>query len=136
MKTMTNAVSSLALAAVLALLSACAHAPNAEAPSTPTSAGFKEAPPGWMNAAPADALDRGPWWGLFNDASLDALVQRVNVSNQNVAAAAAAYAQAQALVREQRASLFPTLGLNASATRSGGKGSSSSGGSRDQLALA
>lgn len=137
MKTMTNAVSPLALAAaMLMLLSGCAHAPNSEAPTAPTSASFKEAPPGWMNAAPADALDRGPWWRLFNDPSLDALVQRVNVSNQNVAAAAAAYAQAQALVREQRASLFPTLGLNGSAARSGGKGSASPSGSRYQLALA
>ena len=44
------------------------------------------------------------------------------MSNQNVAAAVAAYAQAQALVRQQRAALFPSLSLDASATRSGGAG--------------
>src|SRR3954447_113673 len=43
--------------------------------------------------------------------------------NQNVAAAVAAYAQAEAVVRQQRATPFPSLALNASATRSGGAGS-------------
>ena len=102
MNNMTIRATALATAAASALLlSACAHAPEANTPTTaPTSAAFKEAPPGWVTAAPADALDRGPWWTLFNDPALDALVQRVEVSNQNVAAAAAAYAQAQALVRE------------------------------------
>ena len=136
MRTMTNTTPAFAPAVVLALLLAsCAHAPNAEPPSAPTSAAFKEVPPGWITAAPADALDRGPWWTLFNDPALDALVQRVEVSNQNVAAAAASYAQAQALVREQRASLFPSLSLSGGASRSGG-GASASGGSRYQLGLA
>jgi len=106
------------------LLAGCAHGPSPQAPDTPSAAQFKEAPPGWMAAAPADLLERGPWWSLFGDPALDALVPRVQVSNQNVAAAAAAYAQARALVREQRAALFPSLSLQAGATRSG-RGSAS-----------
>ena len=51
----------------------------------------------------------------------------VEVSNQNVAAAVASYAQAQALVSQQRAALFPLVGLDASATRNGGKGAVASG---------
>jgi NodT family efflux transporter outer membrane factor (OMF) lipoprotein len=39
----------------------------------------------------------------------------------------AAYAQAQALVSEQRAALFPGIGLDAGATRNGGKGAVASG---------
>jgi NodT family efflux transporter outer membrane factor (OMF) lipoprotein len=123
------------LAAAL-LLTACAHAPPMQAPDAPTSASFKETPPGWITAAPADTLDRGPWWALFGDPALDTLVPRIAVSNQNVAAAAAAYAQARALVREQRASLFPTLSLDGSAARSGGRASTSaSSGTRYQLGL-
>jgi len=105
------------------LLSACAVGPDYQRPSVATPAGFKEAPAadaGWLPAAPADALDRGPWWELFGDDELNTLVKQVEVSNQNVAAAVAAYAQAQALVREQRASLFPTLAADASVQRSGG----------------
>jgi len=123
-----------AMITVAALLSACAVGPDYQRPTTPTFGAYKEAPTadaGWFPAAPADALDRGAWWRLFNDAELNALMPRVEVSNQNIAAAVAAYAQAQALVREQRASLFPTVGANASATRSGGSGSDT--GTRNSL---
>ena len=109
------------------LIAGCAIGPDYQRPSAAAPAGFKEAPQadaGWFPAAPADTLDRGPWWQLFGDAELNALVAQVEVSNQNVAAAVAASAQARALVREQRASLFPQLTLDASAKRSGGRGSS------------
>jgi NodT family efflux transporter outer membrane factor (OMF) lipoprotein len=104
-------------------LCACAVGPAYERPTTAAPAAFKEAPPsdaGWFPAAPADTLDRGPWWELFGDADLNALMVQVEVSNQNVAAAVAAYAQAQALVREQRAALFPSITLDGSAQRSRG----------------
>jgi NodT family efflux transporter outer membrane factor (OMF) lipoprotein len=107
----------------LAALSACGTGPAYQRPSVAAPAAFKEAPSAdatWFPAAPADALDRGPWWQLFGDPAVNALVERVEVSNQNVAAAVAAYAQAQALVRQERAALFPSLALDASATRSGG----------------
>jgi NodT family efflux transporter outer membrane factor (OMF) lipoprotein len=107
----------------LAALSACGTGPAYQRPDVAAPAAFKEAPSAdatWFPAAPADALDRGPWWQLFGDPAVNALVERVEVSNQNVAAAVAAYAQAQALVRQERAALFPSLALDASATRSGG----------------
>jgi NodT family efflux transporter outer membrane factor (OMF) lipoprotein len=84
-------------------------------------AGYKEAPAGWQPAAPS-TVDGTAWWKAFGDAQLDALVDQVEVSNQNVAAAVANYAQARALVRVQRASYFPTLGVNGSATRTGRDG--------------
>ena len=113
----------LLLMTTAALLSACAVGPDYQRPDVATSGAYKEAPAadaGWFPAAPADALDRGAWWQLFGDTELNALMPQVEVSNQNVAAAVAAYAQAQALVRVQRASLFPTIGADGSATRSGG----------------
>lgn len=106
-----------------ALMSACAVGPDYRRPDMAAPAAYKEAPAadaGWFPAAPADALDRGAWWALFGDAELNTLMPQVEVSNQNVAAAVAAYAQAQALVREQRAGLFPSLAADASAKRSGG----------------
>jgi NodT family efflux transporter outer membrane factor (OMF) lipoprotein len=107
-----------------AVLSGCALAPTYERPATPQPAAFKELQ-GWAPAAPADALDRGPWWTLFNDPVLNGLVQQVEVSNQNVAAAVAAYSQARALVAQQRASLFPTVTLTGGANRNGSGGGSS-----------
>ena len=108
----------------------CAVGPNYQRPATPDAAAYKEAGP-WTVAAPADALERGPWWELFNDSVLNDLAARVEVSNQNVAAAVAAYAQSRALVAEQRAGLWPSLALSAGANRSAsGGGQNNAGGSR------
>lgn len=104
-----------------AVLSGCALAPTYERPATPQPAAFKELQ-GWAPAAPADTLDRGPWWTLFNDPVLDGLARQVEVSNQNVAAAVAAYSQARALVAQQRAALFPTVTLTGGANRNGNGG--------------
>ena len=117
----------LVAAALLALLATgCAVGPDYKRPATAEVTNFKEAE-GWVPAAPADALERGPWWSLFKDPVLDQLQSRVDVSNQNVALAVAAYAQARALVREQRASLFPTVTLDAGATRSRSSGNVTTG---------
>ena len=98
--------------------------PEYRQPAVTTPAAFKEAQ-GWVPATPADALDRGTWWTLFNDPLLNELAAAVEVSNQNVAASAAAYAQARALVEQQRAALFPVVSLDGEATRSGGGGRTS-----------
>lgn len=109
------------LALATSLAAGCAVGPAYQRPGTPEPAAFKEAE-GWVAAAPADALERGPWWQLFGDPVLDGLAASVDVSNQNVALAVANYAQARALVQQQRAALFPSLGLNLGADRSGVRG--------------
>jgi NodT family efflux transporter outer membrane factor (OMF) lipoprotein len=122
-------------AAVLALLvSGCAVGPDYQRPATPDVSSFKEAE-GWVPAAPADALERGPWWSMFGDPVLDQLAARVEVSNQNVAIAVAAYAQARALVRDQRASLFPSVTLDGKGNRSGSGGNNGSVNNNYQLSL-
>lgn len=118
-------IRTLLSSAAAASLSGCMVGPNYHNPGLgqPTPQAFKEQ--GWTPAQPADLSPRGDWWTIFNDPALNALEARVNISNQNVAAAEAAYRQAEALVREQRAALFPTVDLTGGATRSGsGKGSS------------
>ena len=117
----------IALAAVL-LVSACAMHGETTPLTAPTSAAYLETPPGWMTAAPADTLSRGPWWTLFGDPTLDKLAPQVAVSNQTVAAAEAAVEESRAAVREQQAAFFPTLSLDAGVTRSGIGGSSHGGG--------
>ena len=112
-------------AASLAALAACTALAPSQPLTAPASAQYLEPPPGWMAAAPADTLTRGPWWTLFNDPVLDQLAPKVAISNQNVAAAAAALDESRAAVREQRASFLPTLSLDASATRSGVGGNKS-----------
>ncbi len=109
--------------ALFVLLSGCALGPDYQRPSVDTPVQFKQAQ-GWKAAAPADALERGAWWELYGDAELNTLVEKLNVSNQNVAASEAAYRQARALVQSARAAFYPTLSANTSMTRSGQGGGS------------
>lgn len=103
------------------LLGGCANlAPTYEVPAVDTPVAFKEGKGVWVQATPADTLERGPWWELFDDPLLNALAQQVEISNQNVVAAVAAYDEARAITREQRAALFPQVNLDASQNRSGG----------------
>jgi NodT family efflux transporter outer membrane factor (OMF) lipoprotein len=112
------------IAAALLALAGCALGPDYVRPDAPTSATYKEAPRDggatWLPAAPADTLDRGDWWRLFDDPELDRLAADVDTANQTIAGAVASYRQAQALVAEARASYFPAVSLSASARRSGG----------------
>ncbi|KVC89522.1 RND transporter [Burkholderia ubonensis] len=104
--------------ATAVLLAGCAVGPDYHRPDTPMPAAFKEAPAGWKVAQPADGADRGAWWRVYGDPQLDALIDKLNASNQTVAQSAAAYRQARALVAEARAAYFPTVGLTASGSRS------------------
>ncbi|MGY6239106.1 efflux transporter outer membrane subunit [Burkholderia ambifaria] len=103
--------------ATAVLLAGCAVGPDYHRPDTSIPAAFKEAPAGWKVAQPADRVDRGPWWSVYDDPQLDALIGKLNASNQTIAQSAAAYRQARALVAEARAAYFPTVGLTASGSR-------------------
>ena len=98
-------------------LGGCVVGPNYSKPTAPISATFKEAD-GWKPSQPADGIDRGAWWSIFNDPTLDGLEKKVAISNQNIAAAEAAYRQAHALVAQTRAQYFPVISGDAAAERS------------------
>ena len=87
-------------------------------------AAFKEAQ-GWTPAKPLDALDKGAWWSVYNDPTLDALMRRVAVTNQNVAQAEANYRNARAMVQASRSNLFPTLTASLQFQRTGSLGNNS-----------
>jgi NodT family efflux transporter outer membrane factor (OMF) lipoprotein len=116
--------------AVAAAMSGCMVGPDYQRPSAPVSVAFKEAA-GWKAASPQDELPKGPWWALYQDPQLSALVAQVQLNNQNVAQYAAQYRQALALVRGSRAELLPTVSATGATTRSetgtGSSGSSSAG---------
>jgi NodT family efflux transporter outer membrane factor (OMF) lipoprotein len=111
-------VLALCVAATLSgSLAGCMVGPNYHRPTAPVTASFKELE-GWKSAAPADTLDRGDWWTLFNDPILNDLEDKVAKNNQTLAAAEAAYRNAHAMVAENRAALFPTVDLTGSANAS------------------
>ncbi len=105
-------------------LGGCMVGPDYHRPKAPVPAVFKEMP-GWKLATPADAAPRGAWWVVFHDPLLDRLERQVEIGNQTLAADEAAFRNAEALVDEARATLYPTLSVSPSVTRSasGGGGS-------------
>jgi NodT family efflux transporter outer membrane factor (OMF) lipoprotein len=107
-------------------LTGCAIGPAYHRPDAPVEQHFTAAD-GWTPATPADAVTKGAWWSIYNDPVLDGLEQKVAINNQNVAAAEAVVRETQATVSEDRAALWPTLGLTFGASRSGGSGTTTSG---------
>jgi NodT family efflux transporter outer membrane factor (OMF) lipoprotein len=102
--------------------------PDYKRPDAPAPPAFKELA-GWKISQPADAVDKGAWWSVYDDPELDRLERYVDISNQTVKQYEAQYRNAVALVSEARAGLFPTVGLTGGVTRSGSGTSGGSGSS-------
>jgi NodT family efflux transporter outer membrane factor (OMF) lipoprotein len=83
---------------------------------TPVAAAYKEARGMWKLAAPLDAIPRGRWWEMFHEPELDGLERRLNFDNQSIALAVENTLQARAQIRAARASYFPTVTADPSAT--------------------
>jgi len=117
----------LAAGAGIALITACAVGPDYKRPAFDAAPAYKEQSD-WKPSEPSDAINRGPWWDIYNDEVLDQLEAKIDISNQNVKAAVAAYDQAQALVRQAQAGYWPTVAASATRLRGGaGRGSGGSG---------
>jgi NodT family efflux transporter outer membrane factor (OMF) lipoprotein len=106
----------LGLLLPLTVLVGCVVGPKYSRPSTQVPQAYKEVPEGWKAAAPADQLARGKWWEIFHEPQLNALEEKVNVSNQTLKAAYHQFLQARALLRYFRADYFPTVTAGASGT--------------------
>jgi NodT family efflux transporter outer membrane factor (OMF) lipoprotein len=118
---MTHCSAAIAGAALL-VLTGCMVGPKYLKPSVPMAPGFKEAGPdaykenaNWHVAQPADAVQRGEWWTIFGDAELNTLEPQIAANNQDLKAADARFREARSLIRFNRASLYPTIGVAPSA---------------------
>ena len=109
--------SGCALAATLCL-AACAVGPDYHKPPQDIPATFKEGAD-WQRAQanPQGALS-STWWLDYHDDTLSHLVDQSLKANQSIAAAEAAYRVAKATIDANVASLFPTIGVDASGSRS------------------
>lgn len=96
-------------------LSACAVGPSYQAPGPIASAqgAFVSAEP---TVATAEAPP-GDWWRLFQDPTLDGLVEEALVANKDVAIAAANLSRVRAVLSETRAGLLPSTTVSASGQR-------------------
>ena len=111
----------LPLFPVLIGLSACTLGPDYQRPEALVPPDYKELQ-GWKPSDPADEMDRGPWWSVYNDSLLNDLVSQVEISNQTLKASAAAFDLAYATAQAARAGRFPTLDTSPSVKRAGQSG--------------
>ncbi|MGA9370175.1 MAG: TolC family protein, partial [Steroidobacteraceae bacterium] len=109
----------IGIACALAL-TACAVGPNYHRSSAPPSPAF-ESGQGWTPAMPAQIANE-QWWSIYNDPTLSALEQQVEVSNQNVKAAVANYYAAREATAVDESGFFPQITLGGTGTHSGGAG--------------
>jgi len=105
------------LFAGLMLMCGCAVGPRYSRPSAPVPTNYKETPQNWKPAQPADQTVRGKWWEIYQDTQLNALEEKINISNQSLKAAQAQFEQARATVRYNRADYYPTITAGVAATR-------------------
>jgi NodT family efflux transporter outer membrane factor (OMF) lipoprotein len=106
------------------LISGCTVGPNYKRPTAPAPPAFKETPPppaipngSWKQAQPSDQALRGKWWEIYNDPQLNALEEKVAISNQTLKAATEQYFSARAAIQVYRANYFPTLSAGPNISR-------------------
>jgi multidrug efflux system outer membrane protein len=92
------------------VFSGCAVGPNYKTPQTAVDASFANAP---TNASLADDAALATWWKSFNDAGLNALVERAITHNHDLRIATANLKEARALRRLSTFDLAPTVQGNA-----------------------
>jgi len=103
--------------------SACSVGPKYTRPTVVTPPAYKELAPAsagpqgqWRPSQPQDQALRGKWWEIFGDPQLNALEERVDVSNQNLKLAEAQFRQARDLIRVNRSGFYPNVNAGPSIT--------------------
>jgi outer membrane protein TolC len=111
--------STISLLAPLLLIAGCRVAPKYHVPSAMATAPpvtYKESPmqfadsDGWKVAQPQDAMLRGKWWEIYNDAGLNALEERLNIDNQTINQYFENCMEARTLIAQAHSQLYPTVG--------------------------
>ena len=121
--------------ALVAAALGCAIGPDYERPALPEPPAFRD------QAEETASLADLPWWEVFRDDALVALIHESLESNRDLAVAAANVEQARYVAAVQRGELFPQLGYEADGTRGkdtslGAVGSTGRGTENDFLAVA
>jgi multidrug efflux system outer membrane protein len=106
----------IAAVAIVLCAAGCAVGPDYHKPPADIPAAWQPAPP-WHEAAPNDAALKGDWWRLFQDDTLNPLVEQALSGNQDLRVAAARLEQARDEVTVASSNLYPSLSLTADAAR-------------------
>ncbi len=82
--------------------------PKYSKPTTQIPPAYKENA-NWKPAQPGDQAQKGKWWEIFQDPQLNALEEKVDVSNQSLRAAVDRFQEARDVLRETRSALYPLV---------------------------
>lgn len=108
------------------ILAGCSMAPKFEKPAMDIPPAFKEeagaaaaakSSAWWQKAQSLEAEDRGSWWKMFGDETLNSLQDQAAAGNQPLKGYAARVEQARAAVRINGADVLPNIGIGANASR-------------------
>ena len=103
-------------AGLLACTVGCTVGPRYKRPTAQVPDTWKGEGP-WQTAAPKDAISKGTWWKIFNDAELDQLEQQLLQANQSLEAARDRLSEARSQARIASSAYFPTLSTDPSGQR-------------------
>ena len=98
------------------LLGGCSVGPKYSKPTTQIPPSYKETA-NWKPAQPSDQTQKGNWWEIFQDPQLNALEEKVDVSNQTLRAAADRFQEARDVLRETRSAYYPLVTASVSPNR-------------------
>jgi NodT family efflux transporter outer membrane factor (OMF) lipoprotein len=104
----------------LLMTSGCASGPRYMPPNLPLPSTYREEMPEdavMGPSQPQDHASRAGWWLVFGDPQLNALQARLVAGSPTLAQAEAALRVAQAVVRQERGALFPSVTASASGIR-------------------
>ena len=100
----------------LLLIGGCSVGPKYSKPTTQIPPAYKENA-NWKTAQPSDQAQKGNWWEIFQDPQLNALEEKLTVSNQSLRAAVDRFREARDVLRETRSSFYPLVTASVSATQ-------------------
>ena len=107
----------LTISATLLCLSGCSFAPKYEVPTTLNSSTNSWSSNPWMQAQPSDHVDKGQWWRVFEDESLNDLENTLNKQSPSLAIALARYDQATAYLKQAQSAELPSIDASESTTQ-------------------
>jgi multidrug efflux system outer membrane protein len=93
----------------LLLSAACSVGPAYQRPAAPVPDAFR-----YADVQEATSVADLPWWQLFKDPTLEALIREALAQNQDLAVAAARVQETRAMARGAAGALWPTLGVQVS----------------------
>jgi multidrug efflux system outer membrane protein len=86
------------------LLAGCAVGPNYKTPDAQAPAAFRGG-----ETSPTNSMGDLPWWQLFQDPGLQALIQTALTNNYDLRVAAARVEESRALLAQSRAQFYPQV---------------------------